>query len=111
MIINLSPQRRDDGITASVSGDVLTVNGVPYDFGPLVEGATLTADAVDCDFIVGTVTRTAGEVVVTMILPHKEGPSHGVAFPVKLAAEGGPLLFPFDANNGEYAGIKVEASE
>lgn len=69
MRIKLSPQYRTEGLAVARSGDVLTINGVDYDFGPLPNGATLPPGAVGCEFIVGQVDRIEGEVHLTLILP------------------------------------------
>jgi len=53
MNINLSPQRRDDTLTITKNGDVLTINGTDYDFTQLPDGGTLPAEAVDCEFVIG----------------------------------------------------------
>ena len=87
MIISLTPVRKDATLTLHRAGDVLTVNGTPYDFGPLPEGGLLPRDAVGCDWIASDVTRTDGALHLTLILPH--GP---IPWPVPPEAE--PVLFP-----------------
>lgn len=69
MIIKLSPQRRDDELTVSKRSDVLTINGERFDFRELPEGAVLPASAVDCEFVVGDITRINGELTLTLLLP------------------------------------------
>lgn len=97
MQIKLSPQRRDDTLTASRTGDVLTINGVDLDFGPLPEGATLPAEAIDSEWIVGPVSRLNGELHLTLRLPHGPNPSRAVAFPEPIhVTEDGPIPLPFD---------------
>ncbi len=44
--ITLSPSRMNEPSTYEVAGDVLIVDGEPFDFGPLPEGATLPREAV-----------------------------------------------------------------
>jgi hypothetical protein len=70
MQIAFRPQRRDDRLTLTVSGDVLTVNGEAFDFSGIPEGATLPRDAVACDWLAGPVERQGGEIWLTLILPH-----------------------------------------
>ncbi|MDF2620209.1 MAG: hypothetical protein K0S00_2868 [Xanthobacteraceae bacterium] len=89
MKINLSPQRRDDTLTAFKNGDVLTINGEAIDFSGLPDGATVPNGAVLSDWIVGEVSRVAGDLELTLILPHGPSPSHAVAFPA-------PILNPAD---------------
>jgi len=98
MIINLSPVRSDEALpTLSAAGDVLTLNGEVFDFGPLPEGASLPASAVESDWFVGEVERLAGELHITLRLPHGRGPSQAVAFPEPLVvSRGGPIALPFD---------------
>lgn len=70
MQITLTPQRRDDSLTLHRAGDVLTINDVEYDFGPLPEGAVLPRDAVGCAWLASDVTRVDGTLHLTLILPH-----------------------------------------
>lgn len=97
MHITLSPVRLDETLTASLAGDVLTLNGEAFDFGPLPEGATLPAEAIDSEWIVGPVSRIDGELHLTLRLPHGPNPSQAVAFPALLTVlEDGPIPLPFD---------------
>ncbi|WP_018208546.1 hypothetical protein [Sinorhizobium medicae] len=84
MQIKFSPQRRDDLLTVTKAGDVFTINGVPFDFSTLPDGATIPAGEAPCEWLVGSVERTAGELHLTLILPHGPGPSQAVAFPPPL---------------------------
>ncbi len=108
MRISLSPQLRDDSLIVSVSGDVLTVNGEVFDFTPLPEGATLPRDAVDSEWFAGPVSRTGGQIEVTLILPYKHSnASSNVTFPEPIVTTGnGPVSLPVDLNNME---VEVEA--
>lgn len=96
MIINLSPMRRDDTLTVTKqNGDVLTINGIELDFGQIPDGATLPADAIDCEWITGDVERIDGELHLTLVLPH--GADAGVAarFPEPIVnPDDGPLELP-----------------
>lgn len=97
MQIKLSPQRLNETLTVSRAGDVLTLNGVEFDFGPLPDGATLPADAIVSDWIVGDVSRIDGELHLTLRLPHGQNPSRAVAFPEPVTVtEDGPIALPFD---------------
>lgn len=89
MNITLSPQRRDDTIVASKSGDTLTINGIAYDFSVIPDGATLPASAVDCEYITWNVERINGVLHISLILPHGPNPSQAVAFPA-------PIINPAD---------------
>lgn len=97
MHITLSPVRLDETLTASRAGDVLTLNGETFDFGPLPEGATLPAAAIDSDWVVGDVARLDGELHLTLRLPHGPNPSRAVAFPEPIhVTEDGPIPLPTD---------------
>ncbi|TPM39390.1 hypothetical protein FJ951_27170 [Mesorhizobium sp. B2-2-3] len=73
MRISFAPQRRDDALALAKSGDVLTVNGEQFNFNGLSDGDAIKVEDIPCEFIVGNVTKIAGEVHVTIVLPH--GPS------------------------------------
>ena len=94
MIINLTPQRRDDALSVSRAGDVLTINGASFDFSSLPEGATLPMGTVPCGWIVGPVTRTAGHIVLTVIVPHGYSP-HYIGQPAPIIdPPDGPVTLP-----------------
>jgi len=97
MHITLSPVRLDETLTATRAGDVLTLNGQAFDFGPLPEGATLPAEAIDSEWIVGPVSRIDGDLHLTLRLPHGPDPSQAVAFPKPLVVMvDGEIDLPFD---------------
>lgn len=97
MQIKLSPQRLDGTLIASKAGDVLTLNGEAFDFGPVPEGATLPAEAIDSEWIVGPVSRIDGDLHLTLRLPHGPNPSRKVAFPEPVTVtQDGPIALPFD---------------
>lgn len=81
MRIVLSPQVRDDSIAVIRTGDALTINGSAFDFAPIPEGAVLPASAVDCEFIVGDVTRRSGQIELTLLLPITWDAPRAAAFP------------------------------
>lgn len=95
MRISLSPQRRDDTMTLSKAGDVLTINGEVFDFSSIPDGATLPAEAIACDFIAGPVERIDGDLHVSLILPHGPEPDEAVAFPADIVNPAdGPVALP-----------------
>jgi len=89
MKINLSPQRRDDMLTVAKQNDILTINGTDYDFTSLPDGGTLPADAVDSEFVIGSVDRVGGELELTLLLPHSADASEAARFPE-------PIIDPAD---------------
>ena len=97
MNITLSPVRLNETLTASRAGDVLTLNGDVLDFGPLPDGATLPAEAIASEWVVGPVSRIDGELHLTLRLPHGPNPSQAVAFPEPIKVTGnGPIALPAD---------------
>lgn len=84
MHIKLNPQRRDDQITVIKSGDTLIVNGEPFDFSVIPEGATLPADAISSEYFSGPVERIDGVLHITLTLPHGANPVQEVAFPADI---------------------------
>lgn len=98
MKIALSPIFSDSPqIAASVSGDVLTINGQVFDFSPLPDGATLPAGAIDSPHFIGPVERIDGELHLTLRFPHGWNASEALRFPEPIHMVGdGPVPFPTD---------------
>lgn len=95
MIINLSPQRRDDTLRAVRAGDSLAVNGEVFDFDKVAEGDTLPWAALGSGWFAGDVERIDGQLVVTLWLPNPWNYSPEQAFPVPLLnVPDGEVLFP-----------------
>lgn len=99
MKINLSPQFRSDSLEVLKSGDKLTINGELFDFTPLPEGAILTAEAVDCEFIIGDVRRHGGELQLTLLLPIAWDAGHDACYPEPIVnPEDGAIKLPGAGN-------------
>ena len=97
MKISFTPARMDTQYEASVSGDVLTIDGEALDFGPLPEGATLPKDDVDCLWLASDVERIDGEICLTLMLPHGANAPEETRFPEMVTIdEGGVVLPPYD---------------
>ena len=95
MIINLSPQVRDDSLTVSKQGETLVINGENYDFSQLTEGATLPRDAINCDYIVSDVARVNGDIELTILLPISANASEAARFPAPLnVVSAGEVVLP-----------------
>lgn len=95
MIIKFSPQRSDAVLTSlSVAGDVLTINGEDFDFGALGEGDVLPIGAVASPFVMGTVTRTGGAVMASILLPLPADASLARRFPVVVDIASGQVEIP-----------------
>lgn len=86
MIIKFQPMRCDAELSVAKSGDVLTINGEDFDFGPLADGAVLPMAAVACPMLAADVRRESGELIVTLTLPHGASPTPEVAFPADIVA-------------------------
>ena len=84
MDITLTPQVRPDSLTVSKSGDILTINGDAFDFSFIEEGDTLPADAVDCPLLASEVTRTDGEIILSLLLPIGPAASEAARFPAPI---------------------------
>lgn len=95
MHITLSPARSDAALAVVKQGEVLVVNGSWIDFGPLPDGATLPASAIDCECIVGPVKRINGVLHITLLLPHGADASEAVRYPEPIInPPDGPLELP-----------------
>jgi hypothetical protein len=95
MKIILSPQRRDDVLSVTKAGDILSINGEIFDFSPLPDGATIPSGLIPCDWIVGAVHRIEGQIVLSLIAPHGPNPPPSVAFPSPLIdVPDGEIAFP-----------------
>jgi hypothetical protein len=89
MKIKLSPQRRNDTLTVTKKGDILTINNIEYDFSVIPDGATLPNDATDCAWLASDVERIDGVLNLTLILPSKANASEAARFPQ-------PIINPAD---------------
>ena len=95
MKINFSPMRRDEPLELHREGDVLTVNGEDFDFGPLPEGAMLPAEAMDSDWFSGPLERIEGKLHLVLTLPHGPQAPEATRFPAPLEVEAdGPVEVP-----------------
>lgn len=102
MKITLSPARSDAHLEASVSGEVLTLNGVDISFAGVKDGDIIAAEDTGCDWISGLVTRSDGEIELTLILPHGSNAPPETLFPQAIYAEDGPIMLPpYDAVSGQ----------
>jgi hypothetical protein len=98
MHITFNPVRRDEALTLSKSGEVLTINGQEFDFGPLSDGSELPPGAIVSDFIAGPVRREGGDLHLSLVLPHGSNAPEAAKFPEPITADlDGPItLPPFD---------------
>ncbi|QYW06484.1 putative tail fiber protein [Pseudomonas phage UAntarctica] len=99
MKITLHPLLSDEKIEALVKGDVLTLCGVEYDFGPLKEGKYLPGSAVGAAMVVNAynVTRVNGEINIALHLPVSTGTPDAIKNPPEpmvLQVKKGKVPFP-----------------
>lgn len=110
MLINLSPVFLGERITVSTAGDVVTINGTDYDFGPLEIGAVLPAAAVDPERFVGEIRRdTAGNLVMTIVYGHALEASEQARFPLPITTTGdGPVHLPDPEAVSQVPPLEIE---
>lgn len=95
MKITLHPMRHSAPLSLHRAGDVLTINGAAYDFGPVPDGATLPRAAIACDWIAGDVQRINGVLHVPIILPHGANAPEAARFPAPITLTGdGDVILP-----------------
>lgn len=95
MQITLTPMRRDDRLSVERHGDTLVLNGTPYDFSHLPEGAVLPRAAVDCAWLASDVGRRGGALQLALLLPHGAGAPPETLFPAPLdLTQDGPVALP-----------------
>lgn len=84
MQIKLSPIRQDAELSIVRQGDMLTINGQALDFSPLLDGATLPAEAIHCEWINHPVERIDGKLVLTITMPHGGEAGKASRFPADI---------------------------
>jgi hypothetical protein len=93
--INFSPIGEENPVfDASVSGDVLTVNGQSVDFSPVGEGDTLPREAVPVDWLRSDVERINGDLHLTLRLPFADPAPQETRFPDPVSVSDGPVPHP-----------------
>ncbi|CUH63905.1 hypothetical protein TG4357_00956 [Thalassovita gelatinovora] len=105
MQITLIPQRRDEVLTLSRSGDVLTINGTDFDFTGLTEAETMPRSGLGCDWLAADVTRTGGVLQLSLILPHGANAQEQSLFPAPITVVAdGPITVPPHDRGPDEAG-------
>ena len=95
MKINLSPSRRDDQLSVSVAGEILTINDLAVDLSFVTEGIEVMAEEIGCDWLAGAVSRSDGNLELTLILPHGPNAPHETLFPEPIVVlSDGPVDLP-----------------
>lgn len=99
MKIKLWPDLVNWSLSASVSGDALTINGEVFDFAQLKEGFRLPGSAIGSDYFIATefVERTDGVINVTLRFPvYWNSPEEvrNPKIPIYLDVTSGVVSFP-----------------
>lgn len=95
MNITFSPVRRDDALSLSKNGDVLTINGEAFDFSGIPDGATLPREAVICEWLASDVERLDGVIHLMLVLPHGPRAPREALFPAPCeVTSDGPVPLP-----------------
>ena len=94
MKLSFTPSRMNTRYEASVSGDVLTIDGEAFDFGPLPDGATLPNNDVECPWLASDVERIDGDICLTLMLPHGANAPEQTRFPETVTVAGGEVALP-----------------
>ena len=96
MKLKFIPKMHRPPMALTRRGDVLTIDGEDFDFAGLPPGATLPRDAVSSPRIARDVERDhAGELVVTLYLPHGEAAPRETRYPDPLKLmQDGPVDLP-----------------
>lgn len=85
MKITLLPQRREDSLALHRTGpSSISINGTGVNLSSLSDGATLPADAIDSEWIVGDVSRMGGVLHLCLILPIRADAPEAAKFPADI---------------------------
>lgn len=85
MKISLSPVGLFKSLVVErTAPDRLRINGELFNFGPLNDGDVIPSGFIPCEWIVGPVTRSEGDIHLTLLLPHGASPDAHVAFPAPI---------------------------
>lgn len=98
-LIKLSPSVNapDDerSLSVAVQGDTITINGDGLDLSNLKDGDILPASSVASDFVVGMITKTSGQIGITLVLPYNGTAPESVCFPKPIVVTSdGPVTLP-----------------
>lgn len=95
MYLKFSPQRREEPLELSRTGDVLTINGTVFDFSDVADDEIRPSAAYESDWITQDVTRLNGVLHLTLILAHGSNAPQTTLFPEPITlSEDGPVTLP-----------------
>lgn len=110
MIINFTPQRRDDIlILKKIDVDKIEINGDIFDFSSLNEGDFIPSGIVPCEWIVGEIRKVENKINLTIILPHGPTPNQALAFPqpINFNKKGQKLIFQPTEQDGVINNVET----
>ncbi|MGU3574545.1 hypothetical protein ACLBWZ_03385 [Brucellaceae bacterium C25G] len=113
--INLSPKQSGDILTVVKSGNVLIINGTPYDFTTLNDGDEIPHDAIVNEWIVYGITKENGIINITITRPYSNiNAPESVRFPMPIMLTEDQVITFNDENdmeNNAYPVIELEPEE
>jgi hypothetical protein len=102
MNISFAPLRSDSTLTVSRQDEALILNGKTFGFSDLPEGARLQREAIEFDWFAADITRTAGALQITLVLPHGPRAPHATRFPQSVMDPAdGPIPLPGANETGD----------
>lgn len=116
MKIKLWPDLVSWSVEASVSGDVITINGEKFDFSPLKSGFRLPASAIGSNyFVTGEfIERIDGIINITLLFPvdwRSPEEIRNPLTPIYLDVVDGAVPFPDASPQGESELLIVPSNE
>lgn len=97
MHIIFTPQRRDDSLSVSKQGDVLTINGDAFDFSTIPDGGEIPE--VPSELIIGPVSRTSDQIQITLIRPYGATASEADISPAPLENAQDGIIINYDGTS------------
>lgn len=95
MLITFYPIYKTGRPVIARHGDTLILDGEPFDFTALPEGARLPAEAIASNWICGDVVRRDGVLGIPLLLSHGGNAPEETRFPEPVRiAEDGPVVLP-----------------
>lgn len=84
-----------EAYTVHVSGSVITICGVSFDFTEMEDGSSLPSDSITPRYFVGNIAKNDGLINATVKFPHGYDAPHTAMFPEPImVTEDGPVTLP-----------------
>jgi hypothetical protein len=98
MKINLSPFAPLPGqqqLVVSKSAEIISIDGKDFDLSAVAESENVPAAQFDSPYIIGDVSRSSGDLELTLYIPVLSTASHAARFPDPIIdPPDGPIQFP-----------------